>query len=331
MSTVGTKEVFDLYFETIPEGTTKKIRSQVDRPEVYAYEKKLGKQIFDMDVDELFGMVKTFGNKRTKTQGEFAMSYASYSQIASTYRSIWNYYIENIRIIVNPWHNKRMRGTEAVKFLSKEKEAFTFQAVEDAIEQLYNAYEDGHYMPKYVECLVMLFYNGFAEAREIVELKENMINFKTHDVRLNGRTIHLSEHCFNLLEYVHNLDEVESGTRIFKAVPYHDGYFKFVVRRGDIDKIQHKTVEEAAAVLVGKISVYIGRPYNREINYKKLYFLGFYEYIVSKAGADRARELVLSTRNSADAQELLKYTREYGINMDNATLIKRDLRPYIQS
>lgn len=328
---INTREVFDSYFETIPETTEKKIRSQVDRSEVYAYEKKLGKQIFDMDTDELFGMLKTFGNKRTNTDDGFSMSYSSYSQIASTYRSIWNYYIENVRIIINPWYNKRMRGTEAVKYLSKEKDAFTFKTVTDAVEQLYNAYEDGHYMPKYVECLVMLFYNGFSEAREIVDLKENMINFKSHDIRLNGRTIQLSDYCFELLEYVHNLDLVESGTRTFKAVPYHDGYFKFVVRRGDIDKIQRKTPEEAAAILVGKISSYIARPYNKSINYRRLYFLGFWEYIVSRAGEERAIELALSTRNSEDAQELMKYTREYGVNMDNVTLVKRELRPYIES
>ena len=38
----------------------KKLKSFVDKPELYAYEIELGKSVFEMNVDELFDMFDTF-------------------------------------------------------------------------------------------------------------------------------------------------------------------------------------------------------------------------------------------------------------------------------
>lgn len=329
MAAMDTKEIFDLYFKDIPSESSRRIRPQVDRPEVYAYEIKVGKQIFDMDVDELLGLILSFNNERRFGDSNFSISYGSIDQIASTYRSIWNYYIDNIEIIRNPWNDKRMRGAALAKRLSESKEPFTYDVIDTAITNLYNEHPDDNYTPKYIECLLLLFYNGFAEAQEIVLLKEDMINFKTHEVRLTGRTVHLSDRCFELLQYVHNLDEIDTQRGTYKAVPYHDGYFKFVVRAKDADAFQAKTLTEAGAVLTRKITMCVRKKYGIDINYRIVYLLGFFDYIVSKTSLERAKELVTSVRSSEDAQELMRYAGEYGVVADNVTYIKKCLRPFI--
>lgn len=164
MALKNTSEIFELYFKDMSEDRRRKIKPQIDRPEVYAYEIKVGKQIFDMDVDELIGLLLSFNNERKFGYNNFSISYSSIDQIVSTYRSIWNYYIDNIEIIRNPWNNKRMRGVALAERLSESKKTFTYEVIETAINNLYNEYPDDNYTPKYIECLLLLFYNGFAEA-----------------------------------------------------------------------------------------------------------------------------------------------------------------------
>ena len=54
MAVISTQELFKRFFENKDPETVRKTRSQVDRPEVYAYEEKIGKQLVDMNEDELF-------------------------------------------------------------------------------------------------------------------------------------------------------------------------------------------------------------------------------------------------------------------------------------
>ena len=106
-----------MYYEDVPENTVKKTRRQVDRDEVYLYEKKINKRLFDMDVDDLIGYFVYCFNNENKTCN---FSYLSIPKIASMYRNIWNFYIENIEIIKNPWNNKKMKGKELLKSLGIE-------------------------------------------------------------------------------------------------------------------------------------------------------------------------------------------------------------------
>ncbi len=330
MAAMDTKEVFDLYFKDIPYDTVRKNRPQVDRPEVYAYEDELGKQIFDMDVEELFGLLLSFNKNREFGDSNFSISYGSYDQIASTYRSIWNFYIDNIEIIRNPWNDKKMRGAAAAKRLAESKKAFTYDIIERVLSRIRQDYEDTNYdYGKYLECLILLFYNGFAEAQEIVLLKEDAINFRTHEVRLPGRTIHLSDRCFELLEYVHSLHEIATLRGSYAAVPYQDGYFKIAIRAKEIETFQEKSLVEVGAILTRKITMNIRKKYGVDINYRIIYLLGFYDFIVSRAGKERTKELITSVRNSADAQELMKYAKEYGVVAENVSYIKKLLRPFI--
>lgn len=330
MAVKNTKEVFDLYFEDMSYDTARKTRPQVDRPEVYDYEMKVGKQIFDMDVEELFGLLLSFNKGHRFGKTNFSISYNSYNQTASLYRSIWNFYIANFEVIRNPWNEKEMRGAAATKRLAESKTAFTYDIIEGVILKINQEYEDTTYnYGKYLECLILLFYNGFADAQEIVSLKEGMINFKTHKVRLSGKTIQLSDRCFELLQYINGLDKISTSVGTYVAIPYHDGYFKIAIKPKQVSTFQDRPLVDVGAILTRKITMNIKKKYGVDINYRNIYLLGFYDYIVKEAGEKRAKELVLSVRNSDDAKELMGYAREYGVVADNVSYIKTLLRPFI--
>lgn len=324
---LSTKQLFDMFFEEKDEEVARKTRAQIDRQEVYDYEKKIGKQLIEMDVDELFEMILSFNGNRNMSSTNFSISYSSYDQIASMYRSFFNFYIDNIKVIKNPFNDKRMRGTQAVQRLSRGKEPFSVKFVNDLIEKLHNDFEPNH--AKYYECIMMLFYNGFAKAEEIALLDEDMISKKDKTVRLPGRTIQLSAKCYELLEFVHSLDIIDGWRGDFAMATWQGHYFKYIIRPKGVNEFQNRELGEIANIINRAIIVNVKNKYKVDINYRLLYFLGFFESLKAQFGEERAKELIVSVRNSEDAADLMGAARRYGVVVDNVTHLKKFLRPFI--
>lgn len=322
-----TQELFEEFFKDKDPETIKKTRKQVDRPEVYAYEKKIGKQLVDMNVDELFDMITSFNDNRKGSEGGYSITYNSYFQIVSMYRSLFNFYIDNYEVIRNPFNDKRMRGTEAAERLSKGKEPYTWEKVEEVIKAVHSEYEDKR--AKYIECIILLFYNGFSKAEEIVNITEDMIDFKNKSVRLLGRTIYLTDRCFELLTFVHNLSSLQSHRRAFSVVAWKDKYFKYIIRPKEVASFNDRPATEIANLINRRILVDVKKKFGVEINYRILYLLGFYDYMVKKRGEDRTRELILSVRSQSETEDLVRLARDYGIVAENVSNLKRILRPFV--
>ena len=68
MAVITTKQLMEEYFaEQERQGKdVRRNQSQLDRPEVYAYEQKIGKQLVEFDADEILEMISTFQNKKNK-------------------------------------------------------------------------------------------------------------------------------------------------------------------------------------------------------------------------------------------------------------------------
>lgn len=324
---ISTKQLFDMFFESKNEEIVKRTRMQIDRQEVYDFEKKIGKQLIEMDVEELFQMIESFNGNRNYKNSSFKVSYSSYDQIASMYRALFNFYIENIEVIKNPFNDKRMRGTQAAKRLSKNKEPFSINIVNEIIERMHNDIEPNH--ANYYECIMLLYYNGFAKAEEIALLNEDMISKKDKTVRLPGRTIQLSDRCFELLEFVHTLEVIDGWRGDFVMSTWQGHYFKYIVRPKGVQELQNRELSEIANVINRAIIVNVKNKYKIDINYRMLYFLGFYESLTKRFGEERAKELIISVRNSEDAADLMGAARAYGVIADNVTHLKKWLRPFI--
>ncbi len=334
MAKISTKELFDEYFSHRTENERNKIQSQVDRPEVYEYENEIQKQLIDMDVDELYGLILTFGNRKgLSAQGKSkkVMSYSSYMQIFAVYRAIWNYYIDNYEIIKNPWNDKRLKGQAVIeKIYASVKQRFTTQDLEAVIDMIYKKYKTNEDKAKYVECLIRLFYDGVSKADEIVTLKESMINFNRHEIRLLGRTVTLSDKSFSLLNYVHHMTIMRNEKGDYVMLPWNDGYFKFIVRPSKQEEFPEQTVEQLSFILNKKI-VENTRDYpNRtsDINYKFIFYLGVYDKLCDRFGEEHANVLINTARDPITTRELMDAVNSMGYSFDRSASLKANLRIY---
>lgn len=320
---IETKEIFDKYFEAMPDNTVKKIRPQIDRQEVYDYEIKLGKSIFDMNSDELFDMIMTFGNNRAKTPDSFVISFATYTQIISMYRAVWNYYIDNVKPIKNPWNNKNIKGIEAEKRIAKLKKPIS---INDILKSLRGLKEKSPNDIKYVECMILLLYNGIPAPMNIVQISESDINYRTKEITWVGGTAKLSDRCFELLQDVHNMI---SDNKKYVYVSYHDSYITFRILKGNIDSFQDKPIEIVSRIISKKIDTVLRSECGLDVGCRSIYLLGFYDYMVSQIGKEETNKIICSYRDVETIDQLIRFARGWGINYgNNITLLKRSLRQF---
>lgn len=329
MGIISTKELFDRYYESVAGTSTEKTRAQIDKPELYAYETKIGKELIDMDVDDLFGLIVEFRNKRKGKEVKYMVSHSSYDQLSTLLRSIFNFYIDNIQPIRNPLNDKRMKGKEAAKRLAQGREPFRWSVVEQIIRNLHGDFDRDK--ADYVELIILLFYNGFAKAEEIVELKSDMINHHNKTVKLKGKTVYLSDRCYELLNKFNKLETIAGWRGDYILASWHGSYFKFIIRPSQEAKLNDRPKTSMCDNINRCIAVNVNDKYDTKINYHILYMLGFYEFIVGKHGDEKTNEMILSYRDSDDVAELMSLAKEYGVQVDNISHLKRYLRPFIVS
>lgn len=329
MSKIKTKDLMNEYFSKMNEIRAKKNRNHIDRKEMYDYERKIGKQLIEMNAEELIEMVRTFGREKTDSNGT-GVAYNSYKQISSMYRDLWDYYIDHYEVIRNPWYKKELRGREAYKKLSEGVEPLTWERVEETIQTLYDEYDNGYYVPMYVELIILLFYHGFATAKEIIAMKRGMVDFDNLIVNLPNKKIHISKRCAKLLEYFYHLDTTDAHTGIYYVVSWHDSYFRFFVRKSRVADFQDRKKEDVCATIVRAMTSQLRQKRRIDLNYRRIYNLGFYDFLCKRLGKQKANELVLSVRSPEDTEILYLLAKEYGISTpEQTTLWKGRLIQYV--
>jgi len=326
MSRIGTKELIDEYLNTLNETRRKKCRSQVDRPELYEFEKKIGKELVDMNAEEILEMIKTFG--KYKTDGTPNV-YSTYKQTATILRAIFNHYIDNYQVIKNPMYDKLLRGQQAYEALTEGTEKLTFEKLQEYINVIYEDYPQGHYIPKQVEQIILLFYSGFADSKEVLSMHKDMVNFKTNIVMLPTKVIHLTDRCLYLLKYFDKIESVDASIGEYVPVSYHDSYIKFFVRANKVDSFQERSEEEVRAIIVRTMTKKLRQDHKINLNYRKIYLLGFYDNIVKKIGKEKANQLINSVRNPEETKQLLELADDYGYKYSSVTDIKSNLKQFV--
>lgn len=327
MAVISTQELFDKFFEGKDPETVRKTRPQVDRPEVYAYEIKVGKQLVEMNEEELFEMICTFNNKKSAVREGLKVGSGTFKKYVSNFRLIFQFYIDNFEVIKNPFHSAKFKGIQADALLADNKDRFTYKQLEEIIEKLHGLYDHEH--ADYYELIIRLFYDGFAEAQEIANLKEDQINFRKKEVRLPGRTIKLTDRCFELLTSVHDMQEMEGMRGNFYMMTWHNGYFKFVVRPAESDEFQNKDLTYLGRKINTTLFTKVSKEFGVDIGYRKLYLLGFYDTLVKRYGEERTKEIITSVRVSKDVSDLAAVMNDYGLVIENMTYLKRNLVQFI--
>lgn len=322
----NTEELFDEYFKTRPETTVKKIRGQLDRKELYEYEEKIGKPLIDMDSLEIAKMLISFHNK-SYTSKVYKITFRTYDSMLSIMRDFFDWYIDNKQVIKNPCNDKRIKGRKAIELFSENKEIFTKENMETLIKTIQETQVDEYAI--YEEAIIRMFYEGFPEPLDIVNMKENDIDHVKRTVIVRGKERQLSDRLYELLVKVNHMDELPAYRGVFILINYHDSYFKFPTREKFVGEAQDRPPEYWAG--------HISRLFNREIkvknetniNARTLYVLGFYDFVVGKIGEDEAKRVITSVRNQNDTRIILELVEEYGFTEKNPTIAKKVLAQFI--
>lgn len=327
MGKVSTEKLLDSFFGS-PEGAKYASKRKLIREEqLYEYEMEIGKELVDMDADEIIGFLSNMKTRRNSAETNTVMNNYSLDQVLVIYRKVFDYYIEEFEVIKNPFRNPKLRGTELYNRLYENKERFSWEMVEDIIRKLHLG--DNQARADYIELIILLYYNGFENATEIVEMQERDVNHKMKAVLLHGKTIHLSDRCYNLLVKFNLMTKLE-GWRNFVLVSWHGSYFKFIVRASKADEIDERPLKVMRENINVYLCKYVNNKYNTYINYSNLYLLGFYDYLVGRFGEDRVNEMLLSNYDSEAVQQLQQSAREYGFKYENVSHLKRRLRMFVK-
>ena len=328
MAKKDTASLLDEYFTTRPETTAKKIRWQIDRPELYAYEKEIGKPLVDMESQEIAEMIKTFSNKSFSNK-VYKMSYRTYDTLLSILRDFFNWYIDNYEVIKNPCNDKKIKGRNVVALFADDVKIFDKDAMEEAIERIRNDQIEEY--ADYQEAIIRMFYEGFPEAIDIVNLKEDDINHEKKTAIVKGREIQLSDRLYELLVKINHMDEYPAHRGSYLLLSYRGSYFKFPTRA----KFEKEFNDRPPEYWAGHIS----RLFNRDIknkldiniNARTLYLRGFYDFMVDTVGKEETDRLIMSIRNSDDSRKIMSLAEEYGVVEQNVTTLKKVLMPFVSN
>ena len=327
MGKISTEQLISRYFKSIEGTPAEKQRAIIDKTELYDYEERIGKELIDMDVDDLFGLINELNNKKNGKEIPFMTAHYSFDHLTVLLRAIFNFYIDTVEPIKNPLYDKRMKGKEATKRLAQGKETLRFDYVQSIINKVHNDTTEDR--ADYVELIMLLYYSGFENAEEIATFKGSAINHRNRTVAMTGRTVQLTDRCYELLQKFEGIDELVEW-RTYYLTTYRGGYFKFIVQEKQLAEFDDRDIRSICNMINRQISVYVNQPYNTKINFSILYWLGFYDSIVKKYGEEETNRMLLSFRNSDDVTKLMNCARDYGVKVDNISHLKRFLRPFVK-
>lgn len=220
-----------------------------------------------------------------------------------------------------------MKGQAAIQRLSRGKEAFTWRIVEDIINKLHQDFDVDK--ADYLELILLMYYNGFSKAEEIISFTEKDVDHRSRRVLLPGKTVYLSERCYGLLVKFYKQKTITGWRGDYLLLSWHNSYFKSIVRPNKMKEFNDRDITLVCDVINRYIAKDINDKYNTKINYNSLYLLGFYDYIIRKHGKEKTNKMITSYRDSDDVNELMSLAREYGVKADNISHLKRRLRPFI--
>lgn len=328
IQSVATKTVIEEYKQDLEDrGYTHNIRT-IDLPELYEYERSIGKSLFEMNSDELKGMFSSIYAK--------GGTYNSINSIIAVFRNLFNFYINNYEVIINPFNFREWRGATAISNIlaSRSDYRVTTEKFESMLLAIRLGLENS---PKkfiyanYYECIFRLAYDGLFCAAEYLEFKEKDVDFEKKTIRLHERTVHLSDRTMELLLEVHKSDFSSEKFVGSNLRSYNGSYFKFICRNGadhekKFDESTPFAVTRAMNTKLNNVREESNTPY--KYNFRELCILGFYDYLVSKYGEDYVREMILSERNKTYAKILREEAEKYEIPLSQV-LIKAELLRYI--
>lgn len=315
-----TKEYLDQYLATRPEKTSNKIRSMIDRHEVYDYEEKIGKSVFEMNIDEIIEMFKTF---RRRGAQKSKLSAKTYDVITSLFRVFFNWYIDEVEVIKNPFNSAEFKEKSRRILDDARNIGVSKESIAKAIDNLY-ANENIDYA-EYCEAIVRMAYEGFAATYDVVNLKESDIDHLRKSVTIRGREHLLSSRLYELLVKIHKKETMQAPRGEFVMVEHDGSYFKFPTRESFAGVKRESVFWQSYLSRVFKNK--IAPCFDVNVSFRDIYVYGFYEHLVRKYGREEADRMILSNKDGKVNMILTEESRIYGMG-DNIspTQLRKTIR-----
>jgi len=329
MGRIKTHDLMDVYFATLPPTTVTRIRRTVDRPELYAYEEEIGKEFIDMNEDEIANMIMTFSNQRA---GNKSLSYLSVVAIISWYKKIFKFYIDNYELIRNPMDSKRIRAMASSISSPVEGDRIDIDLIDRTIAEIRSLNENCEDRADYLECIILLFYNGLASGEDIARVKADMVHPDTNEIDIGRAVLTVSPRCMELFEKVSRMRTLPSKRSAAYGDPmfsWQNSFFRFAVRGKTQDDFDQVAVGDISRMINNQLKHAVNGTSGAVLNYQNIYYLGFYHYIIEQCGEARAKEIITSVNSIQATDELDRYMLKYGVIQRNTTKIKRKLLAYV--
>ena len=332
MAVITTKQLMEEYFaEQERQGKdVRRNQSQLDRPEVYAYEQKIGKQLVEFDADEILEMISTFQNKKNKfayAEEGPKMSANSYKRYISGYKQIFLFYVKHHELVRSPYDDPKLKGINVHMHRAESRDRLTWAKVEGILNRLSTKYE--YERACYFELIIRLFYDGFANAHEIINMKEADINTRRREVTVPGRIVRLSERTYQLLQENHKATQMDVHRTKMDMMSWHGSYMKFFVHNGRVSDFSAIDAISVARKITVPISSTIPKDFGISLSFRRLYLLGFYDYLVRNTSEERAKEMILAKSSPAAQEEFMALVDAYPVITDNVFVLKQSLVEFI--
>ena len=332
MAVITTEQLMKEYFaEQERQGKdVRRNQSQLDRPEVYAYEQKIGKQLVEFDADEILEMISTFQNKKNKfayAEEGPKMSANSYKRYISGYKQIFLFYVKHHELVRSPYDDPKLKGINIHIHRAESRDRLTWAKVEGILNRLSTKYE--YERACYFELIIRLFYDGFANAHEIINMKEADINTRRREVTVPGRIVRLSERTYQLLLENHKATQMDVHRTKMDMMSWHGSYMKFFVHNGRVSDFSAIDVISVARKITVPISSTIPKDFGISLSFRRLYLLGFYDYLVRNTSEERAKEMILAKSSPAAQEEFMALVDAYPVITDNVFVLKQSLVEFI--
>lgn len=332
MAVITTEQLMKEYFaEQERQGKdVRRNQSQLDRPEVYAYEQKIGKQLVEFDADEILEMISTFQNKKNKfayAEEGPKMSANSYKRYISGYKQIFLFYVKHHELVRSPYDDPKLKGINIHIHRAESRDRLTWEKVEGILNRLSTKYE--YERACYFELIIRLFYDGFANAQEVINMKEADINTRRREVTVPGRIVRLSERTYQLLLENHKATQMDVHRTKMDMMSWHGSYMKFFVHNGRVSDFSAIDAISVARKITVPISSTIPKDFGISLSFRRLYLLGFYDYLVRNTSEERAKEMILAKSSPAAQEEFMALVDAYPVITDNVFVLKQSLVEFI--
>ena len=331
MGKISTRELFDRYYEQsgLPKTRLANFKKEIDIPILFEYEKKIGKELVDMGKDEILYLMKVLLTKSLDEDNKETIIFSQYKVIRTLLISVCEWYSYNVEPITIWLRSPDLKGSKGLmKVLNISAIPITWDNIRDVCKQMRQNGDDDR--ADYTELVCGLFYCGFFETSEVINLKENNINFRTGIVALPGRSVKLNERTLILLKANHEATSFKTARIGCIMKNWRDSYMRFPVA----PKLEYefdKRDETLMSIAIHKIlTEYVRNVYGLKLTYKNIFWLGFHDYIVSRCGQERTNEIIASMAIMEDIDELLQYAREFGVpDGINSAYMKTHLRLFV--